>query len=309
MERADVRVAGFGDNIVDRFIDRQVMYPGGNCVNFAVHCRQLGVESAYLGVFGDDDHGHFVHEVLDSLGIDLRRCLFRDGPNGVTNIEVVDGERLFRSWNEGGVTASAPFRLTPEDIGYLGGFDLVHSSVFSASVSELPALRTTGALVSYDFSDDPAHRTEEYLGAVVPHLDLALASFAGADEAEVDEEVRRIAAHGSPLVLATRGPHGATLFDGEGFHRVGATGTDPARFKDTMGCGDSFLAAFTLSLLRSGWSRAHPPSSGDIRLALADGSRYAALQCYVEGAFAHGRRFDDEEYSKHEQRQVSSAGK
>ena len=309
MKRADVRVAGFGDNIVDRFIDRRIMYPGGNCVNFAVYSRQLGVDSAYLGVFGDDHHGRFVHGILDSLGIDLRRCPFRDGPNGATDIEVVDGERFFRSWNEGGVTASAPFHLTPDDLVYLSGFDLIHSSVFSASVPELPALRTTGALVSFDFSDDPAHRTDDYLHAVVPAIDLALVSFAGAVEAQVEDEVRRIAAHGSPLVLATRGPYGAVLFDGEDFHRVGATGTDPGRFKDTMGCGDAFLAAFTLSLLRSGWSRATPPSSADIRDALADGSRYAALQCYVEGAFAHGRRFDDEEYSNHEQRRVSSAGK
>jgi fructoselysine 6-kinase len=304
-----VRVAGFGDNIVDRFIDRRIMYPGGNCVNFAVYSRQLGVESAYLGVFGDDDNGHFVHEVLDSLGIDLRRCLFRDGPNGATNIEVVNGERYFRSWNEGGVTASAPFHLTPDDVKYLSGFDLVHSSVFSTSVAELPALRTTGALVSYDLSDDPVHRTDDYLAAVIPYLDLVLVSFAGTNEAQVEHEVRRIAAHGSRLVLATRGLHGAVLFDGEVLHRVSAADTDPGRFKDTMGCGDSFLAAFTLSLLRSGWSRTTPPSPADIQRALADGSRYAALQCYVEGAFAHGRRFDDEEYSNHEKRRMSPAGK
>ncbi|WP_207456550.1 PfkB family carbohydrate kinase [Herbiconiux sp. SYSU D00978] len=290
-----MRVAGFGDNIVDRFIDRQVMYPGGNCVNYAVYARQLGVDSSYVGVFGNDAHGRLVHRVLDSLGIDLRLCVIRDGENGATNIEVVDGERYFRGWNEGGVTTTDPFRLTDDHIRYLSGFDLVHSSVFSASVPELPALRRTGALISYDFSDDPEHRTPAYLAEVVPHLDLALLSFAEEDETEIEEELRRVRSYGSALVLGTRGPNGAMLFDGTEIHSVRAEPIDPERFKDTMGCGDAFLAAFTLALLRSGWTRTTGPSSTAIATALECASRYAALQCYVEGAFAHGCSFADAE--------------
>ena len=37
-----MRVLGFGDNIVDRFLDRGLDYPGGNCVNVAVFARRLG---------------------------------------------------------------------------------------------------------------------------------------------------------------------------------------------------------------------------------------------------------------------------
>src|SRR4051812_24424769 len=60
-----VRVLGLGDNIVDRFVDRGVEYPGGNAVNVAVFARQLGAEAAYLGVFGDDEQGRFVRQAIE----------------------------------------------------------------------------------------------------------------------------------------------------------------------------------------------------------------------------------------------------
>lgn len=50
-----MRVIGLGDNVVDMYMHRNVMYPGGNAMNFAVYANLMGVESAYLGVFGSDD--------------------------------------------------------------------------------------------------------------------------------------------------------------------------------------------------------------------------------------------------------------
>ena len=47
-----MRVIGLGDNVVDMYMHRNVMYPGGNAMNFAVYANLMGVESAYLGVFG-----------------------------------------------------------------------------------------------------------------------------------------------------------------------------------------------------------------------------------------------------------------
>ena len=43
MEKASISVLGLGDNVIDRFVDRGVFYPGGNGINFAVFARQLGV--------------------------------------------------------------------------------------------------------------------------------------------------------------------------------------------------------------------------------------------------------------------------
>jgi fructoselysine 6-kinase len=39
---APVVLAGLGDNVVDRYVNEGMMYPGGNAVNVAVHARRSG---------------------------------------------------------------------------------------------------------------------------------------------------------------------------------------------------------------------------------------------------------------------------
>ncbi|MET3369620.1 UNVERIFIED_CONTAM: fructoselysine 6-kinase [Jeotgalibacillus campisalis] len=284
-----MKVIGFGDNIVDRFLDRKVMYPGGNCVNVAVFARRLGVESAYLGVFGSDPLGAFVRDAIDAEGVDTSQCIIRDGLNGVTEIKVVDGDRIFLGWNEGGVTTSDPFALEDDHLKYLASADLVHSSVYSASETQLPAVRSTGTLVSFDYSSEPERRTDSYLMQTAPYVDLALLSCGNMTVAAVENDLRRAHAAGVSLAVGTRGQSGALMYDGERFLTQAAAPTDPLRFADTMGCGDAFLAGLVVSLLGSGWSRAYRPPADALQKALARGAESAAAQCYVEGAFGYGR--------------------
>ncbi|WP_420895843.1 PfkB family carbohydrate kinase [[Actinomadura] parvosata] len=92
---------------------------------------------------------------------------------------------------------------------------------------------------------------------------------------------------GAGLALGTRGVAGAVAFDGK------ATVSAPARLAeaivDTMGCGDAFLAGFAVSLLRDGWTTGRPPAPDAIERALHQGAEAAHAQCFVEGAFGHGR--------------------
>ncbi|MDR6986737.1 sugar/nucleoside kinase (ribokinase family) [Paenarthrobacter nitroguajacolicus] len=284
-----MKVIGFGDNIVDRFLDRKVMYPGGNCVNFAVFAHRMGVESAYLGVFGSDPLGAFVRDAIEAAGVDTSRCIIREGLNGVTEIKVVDGDRVFMGWNEGGVTMSDPFMLQEEHLNYLASADLVHSSVYSASEAELPGVKSTGVLVSFDYSSEPERRTDAYLMKTAPYVDLALLSCGNMTIAAVENDLMRVHTAGASLVIGTRGQSGAIMYDGERFLTQEAATTDPLLFADTMGCGDAFLAGVVVSLLGSGWSRSHQPPVDALRKGLARGAESAAAQCYVEGAFGYGR--------------------
>jgi hypothetical protein len=34
-----MRFIGMGDNVVDRYINKEIMFPGGNAVNFAVYAK------------------------------------------------------------------------------------------------------------------------------------------------------------------------------------------------------------------------------------------------------------------------------
>jgi len=255
----------------------------------AVFARRLGVEAAYLGVFGSDPLGAFVLDAVNAEGVDTSRCVIREGPNGVTEIKVVDGDRVFLGWNEGGVTTSDPFELEEEHLRYLASADLVHSSVYSASEDQLPAVRGTEVLVSFDYSSEPEGRASAYLKQTAPYVDLALLSCGNMTRVAVEHELKRVHAAGASLAVGTRGQSGAMMYDGERFLTQPAAPTDAHRFADTMGCGDAFLAGLVVSLIGSGWSRRERPSGAALQRALVRGSENAAEQCYVEGAFGHGR--------------------
>ncbi|WDF34076.1 PfkB family carbohydrate kinase [Arthrobacter agilis] len=288
-----MRVLGYGDNIVDRFIDRRTSYPGGNSVNFSVFARRLGASSAYMGVFGDDRFGDLLKESLIAESVDISRSVTRNGPSGWTNIRLQDGERQFLDWNGGGITLAEPLRPSAEDIGYLTGFDVVHSSVYSGIEEHLPALHAAVPRVSFDFSSDDDRRTDAYLAAVCPSVNLA--QFSCADLSSRDSRDLLVAAvrHGAGAALATRGTGGAVFFDGSMFHEDGAEPVPPSSIVDTMGCGDAYLTAFLLELLRAGWSRDGRPGAADVAASMRTAALYSARQCTVEGAFGRGWPFSD----------------
>lgn len=294
-----MRVLGFGDNIVDRFVDRGIDYPGGNSVNVAVYARRLGLEAAYLGVFGDDELGGFLREAIAAQGVAVDRCVVKEGESGVSTLRVDDGDRIFLGWNGGGVTVSEPLVLEGDLLDYVSSFDLVHSSVYSRSESELPKLAGRGPLVSFDLSSEEEFRTPSYLDRVCPHADLVLLSCSHLDESATRALLAEAVRRGARMALATRGVDGAIAHDGRVTVAAPARAVEQEQVVDTMGCGDAFLAGFAVSLLRGGWSAVatsavSPASAGSpgedaIARALHDGAAAAYEQCFVEGAFGHGR--------------------
>jgi sugar/nucleoside kinase (ribokinase family) len=285
-----VKVLGYGDNVIDRFLDRGVEYPGGNCVNFAVFSARLGASAGYLGAFGSDEQGEYIRSVLTSIGVDVSRSVVRDGETGLAEVEVVDSERVFRGGNHGGVTTREPIILGDEELAYVSTFDVVHSSVYSTAETELPKLAALDIPVSYDLSSEEAYRSSPYLDDVAPCLDLALLSCSELSEADTGSLLESVVRSGAGMALGTRGAGGAVLFDGRSLHRVAAAPLDYARgVEDTMGCGDAFLAAFVTSLLSEGWRKGAAPDSGAIERGLAAGAAYSTEQCYVSGAFGYGR--------------------
>jgi fructoselysine 6-kinase len=282
-----MRILGFGDNIVDRFLDRGLDYPGGNCVNVAVFAHRLGAEAGYLGVFGDDPAGERLREAIAAEGVDLSRSVVRSGESGVSTLRVERGERTFLGWNGGGVTVRSPLELDASLLAYAGGFDLVHSSVYSRSEPELPKLAGTDALVSFDLSSEDDFRTPAYLDRVCPHADLVLLSCSHLDDAQTRALLSEAVAGGASVALATRGTDGAVVTDGDVIVAAPARLVeDPGAIVDTMGCGDAFLAGFIVSLLGAGWRRGSArPSRAALAAALQAGAASAYDQCFVEGAF------------------------
>lgn len=295
-----MKVIGFGDNIIDRFIDRHILYPGGNALNFSVFAARLGAVSDYVGVFGTDTLADHLIASLRKEGIGTSHSVVKAGPSGWANVSLEDGERVFGAWNGGGVTTAEPIELGATQLEYIASAQLLHSSAYSRSESELPKLAALPTLVSFDLSSGDKHRDPDYLAAVCPHVDLALVSCADLSEQEVHSLLAAVASHGAGLVLGTMGTAGSMLFDGSQYYRGYSVPVPRHEVKDTMGCGDAYLTAFALELLGTGWTKTNPPSSDAIALAFKAGAEYAAQQCVTEGSFGHGIPFQGNESAPRE---------
>lgn len=137
-----MRLLGFGDNIVDRFVDRHREYPGGNAVNVAVYTQRAGDHAEYLGVFGTDEAATFLRESIEAEGVSTRECVVKPGDSGIALLRSINGERTFIGGNEGGVTSREPIDLEDGRLEYARSFHVVHTSIYSEVEPSLPGLQT-----------------------------------------------------------------------------------------------------------------------------------------------------------------------
>ena len=285
MSKYNVKVLGFGDNVVDKYEHIKTMYPGGNCVNFAVYADMYGAaRSAYMGYFGNDKEAAHVIKTLQAIGIEMVKCKQLDGENGCARATLADGDRVFLGSNEGGIRGETPFVLDQFDLEYMKQFDLVHSGNYCFTEAELYKLKEAGILVSFDFSDDS---TDEYYREVAPNVDFAFCSFDGTEE-EARKHLRKIISYGSKLATASRGADGCILYDGEQFYIQAAAPLQVV--VDTMGAGDSLITSFLVGYV----DRLKKGVTGEkaIKESLEEAARFAAKICGIDGAFGYGKIYE-----------------
>lgn len=206
-----MNVIGIGDNVVDKYVHTQTMYPGGNALNFAAYAAMLGHNAAYLGIFGNDAAAEYVMQVLDKVGVKWPHCLQVAGENGCAQLKIEEGERIFLGSNAGGIRKTTSMDFIFQHEQYLREFDLIHSGCYSYMETHLPQLRELNIPVSFDFSDDFV--LEQAL-PLCRYVDFAFFSCADYSLAQTREIVQQAQASGSRIVCATRGDEGAILFDG-----------------------------------------------------------------------------------------------
>ena len=268
-----MRMIGLGDNVCDGYLPQGLYYPGGNCVNVAVNCKRDGFEeAAYMGVFGDDDKAEYLKWALDQEGISYERSRVLHAPTGQPGVNLnEEGDRIF----VGGIAKDTAQQivsmcLTKDDLAYLGGFDLCHSSCYSLLEHELHKLQGVVEL-SFDFSD---YRDEEYLQKVCPYAKYGFFSGADLSEEEIKKLIGTCHELGTKIVGVTRGGKGA-LFSIEG--KLYEQGIKKTEVVDTMGAGDSFIAGFLTKYTHTG----DPVESLDFAATCA------AKTCTIPGGFGY----------------------
>lgn len=284
-EFASLRVLGLGDSVVDRYTHRNVMYPGGNALNFAVYAKLLGADASFAGTFGTDAGGHHVRSILAKLGIPTPHCRVVEGEGGHADVIIEDGNRRFLGSNKGGVARTHPLAFDEAMLRTIAGQHFVHTSCFSYVDDRLQELSAAAPLLGYDLSNrwNEAGRLDHVAG----HADVVVLSLGEAGQQHAPALSEKLTERGCRLAIMTMGSEGALMFGGDaGFVAIPS---QPTNAIDTLGAGDAFATATILGLLAIGWSQGTGVSKHTLSAAGEYASRVAAAVCGVDGAFGHGR--------------------
>ncbi|KRF27512.1 PfkB family carbohydrate kinase [Phycicoccus sp. Soil802] len=262
----NVTLLTLGDNVVDRYLEREVLYPGGNAVNVAVHGRRCGAGAAYIGAVGTDLAGRTVLDALVAEGVDTSMLRIVEGPNASADVRVVDGNRVFDHGDPG----VSRFVLTPADFAAVAAATIVHTGECSMVEDQLADISAAAPRLSFDFSERP----HDYIAEHARLVDIAIRSlpFASVDEAVY--EARRIQDLGPSLVAVTMGSGGAVALQGEQVVFAQAPATPVV---DTLGAGDAFIGRLLTGLI------ANTP----LTTLLGAATAYASSTCATFGAFGY----------------------
>jgi fructokinase len=233
--------------------------PGGAPANVAVAVSRLGHDSAFIGQVGDDPFGHYLADVLDAEGVDVRGLRF--STEARTTLAFVsltgEGERDFVFFRH--PSADMLFRadqvalevLAGRKIFHFGSITLIGDPSRSATLMAAQAAHTRGMLISYDpnlrlslWPSSDAAREGMMRGMNFAHV-VKLSE----EELEFltgSQDVSPLWRQETQVIAVTRGSKGATLYTRKGRHEVPGFSV---RTLDTTGAGDGFMAGMLVGIL------------------------------------------------------------
>lgn len=236
--------------------------PGGAPANVLAAVQKLGGKTAFIGKVGNDMHGNFLRNVLQSKNICCDGLLTDN--NTFTTLAFVslseNGERSFSFARKPG----ADTRLEENEVNY----DIIKSSkvlhVGSLSLTDSPSREAT--LAALDFakennitvSYDPNYRAmlwkneetaKKGMRSVLPYVDIIKISDEETglltDEKDVKGAAKRLLRLGVKCVIVTKGSEGAYILSQKGEAEIKSKKVTVA---DTTGAGDSFMGGFLYKL-------------------------------------------------------------
>ena len=278
-----VNVIGIGDNVCDKYEGLNMMYPGGQTLNFVVYAKILGYEAAFIGVFGSDACGKHMIKTCNSFNIDISHSRRIDGENAYVVVNLLQGERSFVDSNRGGLLRLNPIKLTDKDLGYIKKFKIVHTSDRSYMEENLESLAKLGAIITFDFST--TWKDNEKTRQICKHINFAFMSCSNLGEFEIKKRMMSTIDWGCDIVIATRGEKGSIFYDGDIFLKAKARAL---KVLDSLGAGDSFASAFSTCFVENVWENKTLSREEYIEatnICLQKASSMAAKTCANMGAF------------------------
>jgi fructokinase len=265
--------------------------PGGSPMNVAVGLARLDVPTTLVTELGEDPHGTLVVDHVRSCGVDLTSDSVRAGHRTSTATAHI-GDDGAATYDFDLTWALDLRRLPPDATGlHVGSLGAVLVPGRAAVLDLLEQARAAGLFVSYDPNVRPAFLpTWDEVAEVARYADVVKLSDEdlellrpGAATAEVARDL--LAGEQTHLVVVTRGPQGSMAFTTETHVEVAAPPTD---LVDTVGAGDSFMAALVAVLLE--WGNPRELSADRLRTLIEAAGLAAAITCSRRGANPPTRR-------------------
>ncbi|MBV6700508.1 carbohydrate kinase [Kitasatospora aureofaciens] len=273
---------------VDGAPDR--VHPGGSPANVAYGLARLGRSAMLLTQLGDDAHGRLIRGHLEAAGVTVRADAVERTPSAVVELDG-DGRAQY-AFDIGWTLASAELPFVPGHL-HLGSIAAM-TAPGAAAVLELVEQWRGRAGVSYDPNVRPALMGERAEAVRRVERCVALSEVVKASDEDLawlypGEGPESVARHwlalGPAVVAVTRGAAGAFALTADGTREEVAA--VPVPVADTVGAGDSFMAAFlhtraagaplstclmhavTAAALTVSRPGANPPSAAELATALA----------------------------------------
>jgi sugar/nucleoside kinase (ribokinase family) len=245
---------------------------GGQVATTLCTCAAMGLSTAYLGAFGNDDAGGRIRAEIVRRGVDTQHAVVREVANryAVILIDQRNGERVVL-WHR-----DPQLRLRDGEVvpAVVQAARLLHVDGVDEDVAIRAAGlgRDAGMAVTCDI-DRVTPLTPALVAAVtVPifaeHIPSALTG-----EPDDERGLRSLRQHHDGVLCVTLGSRGAMMLDGDRLHHAPAF---PVNVVDSTGAGDVFRGAFIAAMLRGDRPEAI------LRFANAA----AAISCTREGAIA-----------------------
>jgi len=286
------RFAVVGEAIVDvvTTADGQTReLPGGSPTNVAVGLARLGNPATLLTHIGADPHGDLLRRHLTANSVTIHQAATATLPTSVAYTHVdPDGQPHYRFDVQWPVdTVSPPHGVTHAHFGSLGAF------LEPGATAVRTWLGQAGVMTSYDPNcrpdlmgpPDTARRRVENLVAgagIVKASDQDLAWLY--PDTSIEDVAARWLAAGPALVVVTQGADGAYATTAGVTIRVEAP---RVRVVDSVGAGDSFMAALLDGLHRHGLLDHQALTHADpetLHTVLTRSATAAAITCTRPGA-------------------------
>lgn len=237
------------------------LFPGGAPMNVAYHLQQLGAQPLPVTAVGRDQLGDELLRRLTAWNVDVSGVnIHPTKPTGIARVTFANGSHKFEivedvAWDA--IEVSAPvLERAPQSAAVVFGSLAQRSEKNRQQLATLPD-SCSAALKVFDVNLRPPYDVVDRVWALAKRTDLIklndheLAQLLDKTIAaeSLEASVRLLANRASvSKVCLTAGDSGAgVLLDGDWFWEP----AKPAPVRDTVGAGDSFLAALLAGLLQA----------------------------------------------------------